>query len=290
MCTVFEAEHQRLHRRVAVKVLSQQPLSRSDVLERFFQEAEIISLLEHPHIVTVHDFNVTEAGEPYLVLELLHGETLEKRIDREAPLALDDVVRITTQVASALSVSHAASVVHRDLKPSNIFLTDAPGEPVFVKLLDFGISKNLSTSRGITRERFLLGTPEYMAPEQAIGRNDLVDPRSDQYSLAVVVYEMLTGSQPFDHENLEVVLRRVVELQATPASAVVPWIPAEIDVVLARAMEKDVTKRYGDINGFARDFASAARADGPSRFVARRLFVNEAPPPCFRFRPARRFS
>src|ERR1041384_1098826 len=134
MGTVFEAEHLRLHRRVAVKVLSPHPASRPDVLGRFRQEAEIMSQLEHPHIVTVLDFDVTERGEPYLVLERLQGETLEKRIDRDSPLALEDVVGITTQVASALSASHRAAIVHRDLKPSNIFLVDAPGEPVFAKL------------------------------------------------------------------------------------------------------------------------------------------------------------
>jgi eukaryotic-like serine/threonine-protein kinase len=275
MGTVFEAEHLRLHRRVAVKVLSRQPTSRPELLDRFLQEAEIMSRLEHPHIATILDFDVTEHGEPYLVLELLRGETLEKRIARDAPLPLEDVVGITTQVASALAASHGASVVHRDLKPSNVFLTDAPGESVFVKLLDFGISKNLRAGRRITEERSLLGTPEYMAPEQASGRNDLVDARSDQYSLAVVAYEMLTGSQPFDDEDLKVVLSRVANLDPTPPSSLVPWVSCVLDSVLARALAKDPAKRFGDIREFARQFASAARNDGPSWFLARRLYVSE---------------
>ena len=272
MCTVFEAEHLRLHRNVAVKLLSPQPASRPEVLERFRQEAEIISQLDHPHIVTILDFDVTELGEPYLVLELLHGETLEKRIDREAPLALEDVVRIITQVASALSVAHAASIVHRDLKPANIFLTDAAGEPAFVKLLDFGISKSLRNNRRITRERLLLGTPEYMAPEQATGLSELVDARSDQYALALVAYEMLTGSQPFDHEDLTTVLRRVANPDITPGSWIVPWIPRELDAVLRRALSKHPATRFGDVMEFAREFVSAARQ--PTSFLERRLFMN----------------
>jgi eukaryotic-like serine/threonine-protein kinase len=279
MGTVFEAQHLRLNRRVAVKVLSRQPASRPEVLERFRQEAEMMSRLEHPHIATILDFDVTDQGEPYLVLELLRGETLEKRILRDAPFALEDVVDITSQVASALAASHVASVIHRDLKPANVFLTEAPGESVFVKLLDFGISKNLRASRRITEERSLLGTPEYMAPEQASGRNDLVDARSDQYSLAVVAYEMLTGSQPFDDEDLKVVLRRATTLDPTPPSAFVPWVPCALDAVLARALAKDPARRFDDILEFAREFAAAARNDGTSWFLCRRLYVAECVAP-----------
>jgi serine/threonine protein kinase len=258
MGTVFEAEHLRLHRKVAVKLLPPELVSRPELLDRFRLEAEIISQLEHPHIVTVLDFDVTERGEPYLVLELLHGETLEKRIDREAPLALEDVVGITTQVASALSASHRAAVVHRDLKPSNVFLVDAPGESAFVKLLDFGISKKLGARRRITRDRILVGTPEYMAPEQATGRDELVGPRSDQYALAVVAYEMLTGWQPFIHEDLRVVLGRVAGLDIPPPSSIALGVPADVDGVLARALEKDEANRFGDILEFSSEFAWAA--------------------------------
>ena len=265
MGTVFEAEHLRLHRRVAVKVLSPELASRPDLLDRFRQEAEIVSQLEHPHVVTVLDFDVTEQGEPYLVLELLHGETLERRIDRDAPLALEDVVSITTQIASALSAAHRASIVHRDLKPSNVFLTGATGEPAFVKLLDFGISKNLRANRHITQGRLLVGTPEYMAPEQASARNDLIDARTDQYALAVVAYEMLTGIQPFDHQDLKVVLNRVSTLEVAPASSVAPWIPPELDAVLARALQKDQSRRYADILDFGREFQAAASAEARAR-------------------------
>jgi serine/threonine protein kinase len=224
--------------------------------------------------VSVLDFDVTEEGEPYLVLEFLRGETLEHRIESAAPLALEDVVGITMQIASALSLAHRASVVHRDLKPSNIFLSNAPSEPAFVKLLDFGISKILRAGRHITQPKTLVGTPEYMAPEQARGQNDLVDARTDQYALAVVAYEMLTGQQPFAHADLKETLRRVVSLNAAPASAVAAWIPAEIDTVLARAMAKEPSSRFGDTVEFARELAAAAGAERPTLS----LFPSSAPP------------
>jgi serine/threonine-protein kinase len=155
-------------------------------------------------------------------------------------------------------------VVHRDLKPSNVFLTDAPDEPVFVKLLDFGISKNLRDDRHLTQPRILVGTPEYMAPEQARAQNDLIDARTDQYALAVVVYEMLTGVQPFAHADLKETLGRVARLDPAPASSVAAWVPAQLDAVLARAMAKDPAQRFGDVMEFARELAGAASAgDSP---------------------------
>jgi serine/threonine protein kinase len=263
MGVVFEAEHLRLHRRVAVKVLSSTGASNADLLARFQQEAEIIGRLEHPHVVTVLDYDVTERGEPYLVLELLHGETLQERLSRQAPLDLTEAVRIATQIASALTAAECASIVHRDLKPSNVFLTDAPGEGTFVKLLDFGISKNLKSRLHLTEMRVLIGTPEYMAPEQAMGNNQLVDARTDQYALAVVLYEMLTGEQPFAHDDIAEVLRRVLTLDAPRASTVAPWIPEELDTVLARALEKSPAARFGSVAEFTQQLATAARTEAP---------------------------
>jgi serine/threonine protein kinase len=263
MGVVFEAEHLRLHRRVAVKVLSSNVASNAGVLARFQQEAEIVGGLQHPHIVTVLDYDVTENGEAYLVLELLHGETLEERLSREAPLNLAETVRIATQIASALTAADRASIVHRDLKPSNVFLTDAPGEPAFVKLLDFGVSKNLKSPTHLTETRVLIGTPEYMAPEQATGNCQLIDARTDQYALAVILYEMLTGQQPFAHEDISEVLKRVVTLDAPRASTVAPWIPEGLDAVLARALEKSPAARFGSVAEFTQELAAAARTETP---------------------------
>jgi serine/threonine-protein kinase len=258
MGMVFEAQHLRLHRHVAVKVLAAELSASADILARFEEEAEMMSQIEHPHVVTVIDFDVSDRGEPYLVLELLHGETLAARLDREAPLGLDEAVAITVQTAAGLAAAHRASIVHRDLKPSNVFLLGGEEEPVFVKLLDFGIGKRLRSTRHITRAHQLLGTPEYMAPEQAAGRLDLVDPRTDQYALAVVAYEMLTGAQPFAHEDLAEVLKRVLALLPAPASQVSPWLPGEVDAVLARALSKEPRDRFPSVSDFATALAVAA--------------------------------
>lgn len=258
MGTLFEAFHLRLHRQVAVKMLSQELASSPEGLARFEQEAELMSQIAHPHVVTVLDFDVSDRGEPYLVLELLHGETLATRLDRSAPLSLEEAVSITVQTAAGLSAAHRASIVHRDLKPPNVFLIGDLGQPPFVKLLDFGIGKRLSGSRHITRAEQLVGTPEYMAPEQATGRLDLVSPRTDQYALAVVLYEMLTSLQPFAHEDIREILGRVKTLVPAPASSVAAWVPEEMDRVLSRALAKSPADRFGSVAEFAEAVSAAA--------------------------------
>src|SRR3954470_14100371 len=169
MGLVFEAEHTRLRRRVAVKVLARHLTSDTQALARFNREAEIISQLEHPHIVQILDFDTTERGEPYIVMELLKGESLSDRIERDGCLSIRDAARIVQQVASGLFAAHQAEIVHRDLKPANIFLTETV-EGTRVKLLDFGISKRMGVGRSLTGEFDVLGTPDYMAPEQALGK------------------------------------------------------------------------------------------------------------------------
>ncbi|HVU02522.1 MAG TPA: serine/threonine-protein kinase [Polyangiaceae bacterium] len=257
MGVVYEAEHRRLRRHVAVKVLARGLAERPDVLQRFRREADVMSCLEHPHIVTILDFDVTELGEPYLVLELLHGETLTARLEREAPLGLEEARDIVLQVGSALAAAHEASIVHRDLKPSNIFLVGKPTEAPFVKLLDFGISKHLGSGPHVTQVGTLVGTPEYMAPEQAAAKNELVDARTDQYALALVAYEMLTGTQPYAEGDLADILGKIATLEAPPASSLSPWVPEEVDAVLARALKKDPRQRFKDVREFTRRFAEA---------------------------------
>jgi serine/threonine-protein kinase len=186
MGMVFIAEHTRLKRRVAVKLLAKHLVGDDNALARFHREAEIISQLAHPNIVQVVDFDTTEAGEPYLVMELLKGESLDTLLERERRLPLAEAVRISMQTAAGLTAAHDAEIVHRDLKPGNIFLSEIPGGASFVKLLDFGISKRTGGSRKLTGQFDILGTPDYMAPEQASGKTALVDHRGDQVSLAVI--------------------------------------------------------------------------------------------------------
>jgi serine/threonine protein kinase len=244
MGTVFEAEHLRLHRRLAIKVLARHLTSDSQALARFRREAEIISHLQHPHIVQLVDYDTTEAGEPYIVMEYLEGETLEALLARERTLSLPRVARIVHQVASALSAAHRALVVHRDLKPGNVFLVQLPGEAPLVKLLDFGISFREGASRRLTGEYDVIGTPHYMSPEQAAGLTSRVDHRADQYSLAVIAYEALAGRTPFPGKNVMDVLRQVLASEPTAIDLVSPHLPHTIWPVLRRALGKDPAARF----------------------------------------------
>ena len=251
MGLVFEAEHTRLRRRVAVKVLARHLTSDMQALARFNREAEIISQLEHPHIVQVQDFDTTEQGEPYIVMELLKGESLSERLERDGCLPIEDCARIAHQVASGLFTAHQASIVHRDLKPANIFLANMPGQGRVVKLLDFGISKRVGVGRSLTGEFDVLGTPDYMAPEQALGKAVSVDHRGDQYALAVIAFEMLCGQTPFSGSDVMDVLQKVVTVPAPPIERFAPHVSPLVGAVLKRGLEKDPEARYATVLDFA---------------------------------------
>lgn len=263
MGMVFEAEHVRLRRRLAVKVLAQHLSKDAHALARFNREAEIISQLQHPHVVQVTDFDTTEAGEPYLVMELLSGESLAARLERERCLPIGDAVKIAHQVSSGLAAAHAANIVHRDLKPANIFLTQVAGQGVIVKLLDFGISKRTGAGKGLTGEYDILGTPDYMAPEQALGKTASVDHRGDQYALAVITYEMLAGRTPFAGDDVMDVLRQVISTEPPPIEQLAPHVPPEAGDVLRRALSKDPEQRFASIADFATALLRAAGTSLP---------------------------
>jgi serine/threonine-protein kinase len=280
MGTVFAAEHVRLRRPTAVKVLARHLAADENAVARFRREAEIISQLAHPHIVSILDFDTTDSGEAYIVMELLHGETLADRLDREQVLAPVEATRIVGQIAAALAAAHASSIVHRDLKPANIFLVQAEGAPPFVKLLDFGISKSAvsaAQSQRVTREFDVLGTPDYMAPEQALGRTALVDHRGDQFALAVITYEMLTGCVPFEGDSVMSVLYRVAHAEARPVSELAPHVPPGVDAVIARALEKRPEQRFSSIVEFAAALASAVGCSIPPASLP--FATTQAPPP-----------
>ncbi|HEY4107228.1 MAG TPA: serine/threonine-protein kinase [Polyangiaceae bacterium] len=263
MGLVFEAEHARLRRRVAVKVLARHLASDTQALARFNREAEIISQLEHPHIVQILDFDTTEQGEPYIVMELLKGESLSARLERDGCLPIAEAVRITHQVAAGLFAAHNASIVHRDLKPANIFLNDMPGQAPLIKLLDFGISKRVGVGRSLTGEFDVLGTPDYMAPEQALGKTASVDHRGDQYALAVIAFEMLSGQTPFSGTDVMDILQKVTTTEAPSIERFAPHVPAQVGAVLKRAMEKEPDARYGTVLEFAVALAQACELSLP---------------------------
>jgi len=257
MGIVFEAEQVRLRRKVAIKILPVHLVQEPKALLRFRREAELVSLLQHPHVVQIVDFDVTEQGEPYLVMEFLLGESLEALLAREPVLPLDFAVRVASQVASGLASVHQALIVHRDLKPANIFLTELPGEGIHIKLLDFGLGKRKGGEQRLTGENDVMGTPDYMPPEQAQGRTANVDQRGDQYSLAVIVYEMLAGRGPY-HGDLMEVLEQVIAHEAPPIEHWVPGLPAGVGPVLRRAMAKAPEQRFDTVMEFANALSAAA--------------------------------
>jgi serine/threonine protein kinase len=274
MGEVYEATHARLPGRYAVKVLHPHCVADPKALVRFRREADITSELRHPNIVSIIDFDYTPGGAPYLVMEFLDGDELAHVILEGAPMPIERVLATVDQVASALTAVHRRGIVHRDLKPQNIFLVRDPnaddvgptgqsgedGAPVEqVKLVDFGISKVRAASMVLTGERVLLGTPQYMAPEQARGTGN-VDARADQFALASIVYEMLTGRLAFPGDRVEVVVYRITHEEPRPLGA--PWGPA-IARVLDRAMAKAPDARYPSVADFATALRAAAVADRP---------------------------
>ena len=252
MGAVFLASHNRLPgKKVAIKVLHAE-MSGDEVLARFKREAEIASRLGHPNIVAVHDFNVMGDGTPYLVLEYLHGESLAQRL-RQGPLAHEPALSIVRQIGSALAAAHREGIVHRDLKPQNIFLvpTEVDGRIVEIaKVLDFGISKIRGSQTVKTQDSALLGTPQYMAPEQATGQHKLVDERTDVFAFGAIVYEMLSGQPAFSGETIPEVVFKVVYEPPTPLAQLASSVPESITAAVHRAMAKQAAERFPNVGDF----------------------------------------
>lgn len=257
MGRLYRAEHVRLRRPIAVKVLATHLAHDAGALVRFNREAEIVSQLNHPHIVQILDFDQTDRGAPYIVMELLQGESLAHRLDRDRMLPILEVGHIVAQIAGALQVAHQKGIVHRDLKPDNVYLLALEDAQIFIKLLDFGISKSTSAASKVTREFDVLGTPDYMAPEQAISTAK-ADHRADQFALASMTYEMLTGRMPFTADSVPELLHKVVHEMPVAPSFYAPGLPPGLDVVLMRGMAKLPDARYPTITDFAIAFSQAA--------------------------------
>ena len=222
MGDVYEVKHARLAGRYAAKLLSSDLADNAQAFSRFQREALIASGLSHPNIVNVIDFCHLSDGLPCLVMEFLDGVDLAQVLAL-GQMSLMRTLRLVRQIVSALSTLHAHQIIHRDLKPQNIFvLPEHDGEPERVKLVDFGLAKRSNPSMVVTHDRTLLGTPQYMAPEQALGSAENVGPEADQFSLAAIVFEMLGGRHPFGGEVLSTVLYRIVHEPPTPLATPVP--------------------------------------------------------------------
>jgi serine/threonine-protein kinase len=271
MGSVYEATHTAAGKRVAVKVMHRGLAAYPELLARFRREAKVTSELEHPNVVKVFGFGTAPAGEPYMVMEFLEGEDLQTRLERVGALPIETVVQIVNQVASALAVAHGAGVVHRDLKSDNVFLVSGPGDAFVAKVVDFGLSKVLKTSgTQLTVARAVFGTPEFMAPEQAEGRQDAIDHRSDQWSLACLAWFSATACLPFSGADVNATLNQVISAVPTPVGRGAPQFSAEVDQVLRKALSKRRSHRFPTIRAFARAFEAAVSPARPDARPARR--------------------
>jgi len=260
MGEVFLAQHARLPGQFAVKLLLPELQGNQEAFARFCREAEIMSQLRHPNIVQIFDFNIAPDGRPYFVMEFLQGRDLETRL-RAGPLPLPAVARIIDAVSSALALAHAHGVVHRDLKPANIFLASLDGQTdELIKVLDFGISKVRAAAPQISQTTDVLGTPSYMAPEQARGQAGAIDGRTDQFAVGALAYRMLTGQEPFHGDDTAAVLYKVVHEDPPPLSLFLPadWDPGPLQAVVQRALAKRPEDRFGGMMELARAFDDAA--------------------------------
>jgi len=248
MGTVFEAEHEKIGRSVALKVLHPSQARKKSAVRRFHQEARAAAAIGHPNICEVYDFGSLPDGRPYLVMERLVGKTLADRLGAEGGLPFDDTIEILTQVLSGLVAAHDKGIVHRDIKPENVFLTSRVGCPPVVKLLDFGVSKVIGAHRrgediDLTRPGMVMGTPHYMAPEQARGERD-VDARVDLYACGVMLYEALTGQRPFTAPNYDALLLQIISSKPRAAHELRPTLPRGFETVIDKAMARKREDRY----------------------------------------------
>jgi serine/threonine protein kinase len=240
MGRVYEARHTRLHsKRFAVKLLHHELARQPEVVTRFQREAEAASVLTHPNVVGVYDVNTSADGRPYIVAELLKGEDLGSYLERLGKLPAASAVHIARQVCLALDAAHAHGIVHRDVKPENVFLA---GPNATVKVLDFGISKVAEISDGLTKTGTVMGTPDYMAPEQA--RGDRVDARADIYAVGAILYRALTGRKPFEGSDPMAILTAVLTQEPKRPSTLEQSIPLALELVVQRTMAKTPSERF----------------------------------------------
>ena len=280
MGAVYLAEHERLGRRVAVKVLLPEMVRSKEIVARFFNEAKAATDIKNEHIVDVLDFGELGDGTSYIVMEWLEGQSLADLL-RSGPVPVARTVHSARGIAKALGAAHARGIVHRDLKPDNVYLVTRDGDADFVKVLDFGIAK-LTTNAGDVRTQAgaVMGTPLYMSPEQINGAN--VDQRTDIYAMGIIVYQMLTGSLPFETTTLTELLLAHATKTPPPLRDRDPSIPLEVESAVMRALEKDSSRRFESVDAFV---SALAAPPGPPQSALASTF---APQSSRAFVPAQR--
>ena len=254
---VWVAEHTALGTAVAVKFMAPGYTENTTLSQRFTQEAQSAARLQNPHVAQVFDHGTTPDGEPYIVMELLSGETLRARMRRSGPILVDEVLRLVEQTATALDAAHKLGIVHRDIKPENLFLIDVGGKP-FIKVLDLGIAKQIGADPRLTTTSATLGTPLYMSPEQ-FSDTKSVDHRADLWALGVVSYEALTGRPPFRGATAFALASAVQRGAFRPPSKARPELPRALDEWMAKALAGDVEARFGTAMDMAEALSAACK-------------------------------
>jgi len=261
MGSVWCATHLGLAQQVAIKLVSTNFARSSDALRRFDREAKAAAKLRSRHVPQVFDNGTLDDGTPYLAMELLHGETLFKRIHRQGPIPLPEAVAILDQCCRALSRAHSLGIVHRDIKPDNIYLAQSVDEEGYVvKILDFGVAKFTvlgESEHSSTRTGALVGTPQYMSPEQARGLRT-IDFRTDLYSLGLVAYTMLTGNLAFSGESLGDLLLQICTQPLPSLRAAAPWLPPAMEAWFQQACAREPDQRYPSAQAFVDALRAAA--------------------------------
>jgi serine/threonine-protein kinase len=251
MASVWRARDLTLERPVAVKLLyARDERDKENLVKQFVREARIAASVQHRNVIHIVDFGTTDERQPYMVMELLEGESLAARLQSSEPLGMAELVHVASLTLRGLEVVHDAGIVHRDLKPDNIYLIRDTGGGLFPKILDFGISRSVEPRSGrrsalTTKEGIIVGTPEYMSPEQARGVKS-IDRRTDIYSMGVILYEALAGKIPFASENVGDLIIQIVTGTAPTAREVNPSVPQGLSNVVAKAMARRPEDRYQD--------------------------------------------
>lgn len=273
MGAVYKAEQPDMRRFVAIKILHPRYLSRPDLVSRFRREARAMSHLAHPNTAKVFLYGQLEDGACYFVMEYLEGRNLAQTVRAEGPMETARAIHVMTQVCGALEEAHSKGIVHRDLKPENIFLTNLGGIEDFPKVLDFGLAKVTERemrpgSLILTQEGMIFGTPEFMSPEQA--RGEILDSRSDIYSLGVILYELLTGKLPFDAANPMEFVQKHIKETPMPLSRRAPnrEFPPGLWEVIARALAKDPAQRFQSANEFGKALKDAIQPKERAPYVS----------------------
>lgn len=258
MAAVYKASHRQVELDVAIKILNPEEVSETDI-ERLKREAKILNTIFHPNVVKVYSFGFLESGEPYLVLDLLDGKSLDQTIQSEKCLPIVWLLRAFMQICEGLACAHESGLIHRDLKPSNIMVVKPDSEGAFIKLLDFGIARSMVASPGeqkLTRHGEIFGSPLYMSPEAIQGQQ--IDHRSDIYALGCLMYEAITGVPPHIGNNVIVTFMKHMQETPIPMEQATKGlrVPKKLEEIAFKCMEKQPDQRYQSVKDILDDLST----------------------------------